>query len=138
MADMEELLVRLDKLQLPDGHYAIFGSGPLAVRGWKEPGDLDVIVSSELWDDLASKHTVTKLPDGGGRIEIGYIELFDSWGPDAWDIEQLIAHADLIEGHRYVQLSQVLLWKLVRGKDKDIPDIKILTENGVHTIEPPQ
>ena len=49
-------LAELKALNLPLGHYAIFGSGPLAVRGIREAADLDIIVSESLWKELLPKH----------------------------------------------------------------------------------
>lgn len=128
MPSMEELLETLDSIELPDGQYAIFGSGPMAVRGLREPGDLDVIVSSLLWLQLLSMFPSEVLDDGGGKISVGAVDLFDSWGPGDWSIEGLIANAELIDGHRYVRLEEVLAWKIERSKPKDLPDIKILEQ----------
>ena len=43
-------------MDLPDGKYAIFGSGPMAVRGIKPTDDLDVIVVDNLYQKLKGKY----------------------------------------------------------------------------------
>ena len=45
------LFDRLRDLALPSGDYAVFGSGPLAIRGIIEAcGDLDVLCKPNVWD----------------------------------------------------------------------------------------
>lgn len=41
----EQLLEKLKRLNLPSEQYAIFGSGPMAVRDLKEANDIDLIVT---------------------------------------------------------------------------------------------
>lgn len=46
-----ELLKALRSLQLPLGHYAVFGSGPLIVRGIIDAtNDLDIISRGPAWE----------------------------------------------------------------------------------------
>ena len=47
------------KLDLPIGQYAITGSGALGIRNLREIGDIDIIVTAELWNVLAAKYGVT-------------------------------------------------------------------------------
>jgi len=45
------LLQELLNVGLPEGDFALFGSGPLLVRGWiDDVGDLDVIARGTAWD----------------------------------------------------------------------------------------
>ena len=45
------LIRRLRELDLPRGDWALFGSGPLLLRGWiDEVGDLDIICRGAAWD----------------------------------------------------------------------------------------
>jgi len=48
-------LDELKALALPPDQYAVFGSGPMAVRGIREANDLDLIVKESLWDDLRKR-----------------------------------------------------------------------------------
>ncbi len=50
--NLDRLLTELKTLNLPLGHFAIFGSAPLAIRGLRDSHDLDIIVSDELYEDL--------------------------------------------------------------------------------------
>ena len=42
---MQELFFRLNKLNLPANEFAIFGSGPISVRGLRKAKDLDIIAN---------------------------------------------------------------------------------------------
>lgn len=52
----KKLLWEFKKLNLPDGQYAVYGSGPMAVRGIKEAHDLDVVVARDLYKKLLGKY----------------------------------------------------------------------------------
>ncbi|MGM0482836.1 MAG: hypothetical protein ACQEP6_03180, partial [Patescibacteria group bacterium] len=70
---MHELFIKFAKLDLPKDSYAIFGSGPLAVRGLKVLNDIDVVVTDEFFTTLAEKYG----EETPGKIEMedGYIEI---------------------------------------------------------------
>ncbi len=124
MPKIDDLVLKLKSLNLPSSEYAVFGSGPMAIRDLKEPGDLDVIVKQELWKHLESKYGITKEPNYL-CVRIGEIDFFESWSPP-YDIEKLINEADVIDGLRYVKLKTVYEWKKIRNKDKDKKDIEII------------
>lgn len=48
-------LSKLKKLNLSPNQYAIFGSGPMAVRGIRKIKDLDVVVKDEPYKELLEK-----------------------------------------------------------------------------------
>ncbi|MBI1999232.1 MAG: hypothetical protein HYS74_01080 [Parcubacteria group bacterium] len=49
-------LDELKKLRLHCGEYAVFGSGPLAIRGLVENTDIDLVVSGDLWGKLNKEY----------------------------------------------------------------------------------
>ena len=57
---MNLLLAELKNLRLACGDYAVFGSGPLLVRGIiPESNDLDVICRGEAWERVKQIGTLT-------------------------------------------------------------------------------
>ena len=79
-ADSPSLFDLLRSLDLPAGDYAVFGSGPLIVRGLIEAGnDLDVISRGAAWDRARQVGDLEHLPAYdvevvncfGGEITIG-------------------------------------------------------------------
>jgi len=118
---MKHLAV-LKKINLSVGQYAVFGSGPLAVRGIRPANDLDLIVKDELWRELNKKY-----PSLDNRsIKIGKIEVYRDWLPWLSDKDQLIDSAEIFDGVPFVKLEYVLAWKKKMGRDKDLADIKLI------------
>jgi len=115
-------LEELKKLNLPIDQFAIFGSGPLAVRGLRENDDLDIVASEELWNQLTEKYK----PVSDKEIKIGSIQIFKHWRPWFDDSRELIESADLINGVRFVNLADVKKWKSAMGREKDLADIKLI------------
>ena len=124
--NFKELLSKVRELDLAQGTFAIFGSGPMAVRDLKEPNDLDIIVTKEVYEKFKSVDGwIEKLFHEGEDyyLEKDGIELWNTWGPGDWDIANMIETAEMIEGLPYVTLDHVLAWKKKNNRQKDIIDI---------------
>lgn len=118
-------LDEVKKLDLPSNEFAIFGSGPLAIRKLREANDIDLIVKEILWKKLLKKYAPT---EKGNEIKIGNVSIFHDW-PGFLEVESLIDEADIINGIRYVKLEKVLQWKQKRNFEKDRKDIELLEKN---------
>lgn len=117
----EELLEEVKTLNLDIKEYAVFGSGPLAVRGLRESNDIDIIVTEKLWENLEKQNDVQD-----DRIIIGNVEIWHNWKPWIEDIEQLIKSAELIKETPHVQLKYIKEWKKKMGREKDLQDIRLI------------
>jgi len=118
-------LNELDTLNLPKWKYAIFGSGPLAIRGIRENQDLDIIVKQEVWDTLVNLYP-DSLHSTRICLQIENIEIYRDWLDLSHKINEMIDNAELIENFPYVQLKYVLESKAQRGKEKDLKDIELI------------
>lgn len=124
---MNDLLEQLKQLNLPQGSFAIFGSGPMIVRGLrKEAGDLDVLVRKDVWDQLAEKYGLAD--EKKGQIVVGDIDIFWNWQPWLNNESELIETAEIIDGWPYVRLEYVLEWKKKFGREKDKQDIELINK----------
>lgn len=117
-------LNELKKLKLPQKDYAIFGSGPLAIRGIRDSRDIDIIVKQSLWDKLAKKYPIKN----GKLIELGFMEIFRDWSPFFNEVDNLIDDSDLFQGIQFVKLKYVLEWKNISLREKDKKDIKLIND----------
>jgi len=134
-ADFRVLLNSFDSLSLPEtkGSYAIFGSGPMAIRGLKETHDLDIVVSPSVWDILIKAgHKEDRAPSGTQRILIkdnfnNEIELMKEWFKGV-SAEEILESSERISGHWYGSLELLLKWKINMGRPKDAADISIIKE----------
>lgn len=118
-------------LNLPLNQYAITGSGALGIRNLRAIGDIDIIVTSELWNILEKKHgvitenNIKKIVFPDGIIEaLG--EQSYSAEKNAPTISERIANAEVIEGLPFEMLEHVLYYKRKMGREKDKQDIKII------------
>ena len=122
LANTNLMIVR--ELNLPMGEYAIFGSGPLLIRGIiDDSNDLDIICRGAAWD-LARKvgelryleqYEVTIATMADGRITFG-----TECGIGNFDVNVLIDTAEKIQGLPFVRLAHVIEYKRIANRRKDI------------------
>ena len=117
----------MDINELPKDQFAIYGSGPLDVRGIRKARDIDLIVTEKLFKELSKKYPVKKSTFAKVKIVVDNIEIFKEWQYNQ-DVNKLIKEADIINGIRYVQLKDVLDWKKARALPKDLRDVKLIEE----------
>jgi len=125
---MRDLFAKVKNLKLPAGKYAIFGSGPMAVRGLREGKDVDIIVSDDVFNAYKNRPDweVKRFDDDTDYLNNNGIELWNEWGPGEWDINKLIQEAEIIGELPFVKLEEVLKWKEINGRPKDLEDIKLI------------
>lgn len=125
------LFEELKKLALPQGEYAIFGSGPLWARGIREGKDIDVIVRGTAWDwAMAHGKLIIKEDSGLECVQFagGSIEVYRDWYPGEWDIRGLIETAEVVDSIPFVRLEYVVDWKKKMGREKDQKDLVLIQE----------
>lgn len=122
------------KLNLPLGEYIVLGSGVLGALRIREIGDIDLLVSERLFDELKDNGW------GYGEIKIEgrmrkklskeYIEVYkDFWyGKEKPETMHMIAEAYMINGIPFLPLRKLLEIKSVLGREKDLRDIKLIEE----------
>lgn len=127
---MINYLDELKALNLAKGKFAIFGSGPLAVRGLRENNDIDVLVMRELWDDLAKKFPITSRANKPDSIYVGHIQIlkidYNDWQPLIMDSTILITEAENIENFPFVKLEHLLNCKKMMSGEKHIDDVSLI------------
>lgn len=128
----EILFDRLRSLDLTPGEYAVFGSGPVAVRGLIDTvRDLDVIVRGETWQQIRALGVVV-MKGEDETVDLGNGLTFGrSWGYGAFDIEELIDDAEIIDGLPFVRLDAVIEFKEIADRPKDREHLRALRESGL-------
>jgi len=121
---MKKLLAKLKKLNLPSRQYAIYGSGPLGIRGIKKVKDLDIVVKDDLYKKILKKYQEIR----SGCIKIGNIEIFPTWNAIISEPDKVINRAEEIDGFKFIRLSDLIIWKKKMGRKKDFQDIKLIEE----------
>ena len=129
-----DLFDRLRTLNLPQEGYAIFGSGPLAIRGIiPSCSDLDILCGTGLWDAVRRIGTSEYLPD----YDVTVVTLPDAaitfgqkWGIGHFNVAELIETAEIIDSLPFVRLEHVVAYKTIRSSDKDLVHLSALRSSG--------
>jgi len=121
------------KLSLPDGHYLISGSGPLGIRNLRDIRDIDLLVSGELWDQLANEYGIVE-ENGVKKIVIGDLDI-EAFGEQSFhegqgpSVKERLTAAEIIDGLPFESIENVLFFKRMQGREKDLKDIELLSKN---------
>ena len=125
---MHHLVEQLVELGLPVGDWALFGSGPLLLRGWiDEVGDLDVISRGRAWELARTLGSAVELDDGAVIYQIGDgITVGTSWAYGDFSIDRLIDTAEVIHGVPCVRLEHVVAFKEIADRLKDREHLRLI------------
>lgn len=115
-----EILDELRSLSLPPGDFAVFGSGPLLVRGIiATVTDLDVICRGDAWEAAQTLCDTETVEHGVRVVSSGGISFGTTWGLGSFDIDRLIDDAEWLDGLPFVALEHVVAYKRLAGRPKD-------------------
>ncbi len=131
---MHELLQKVHQMQLPVGDFAVFGSGPLLVRGIiDQVGDIDIICRGDAWLKaglIGESIYLDEYDVDIVSIENGLITLGRSWAYGDFDVDELIDSAEQIEGLPFVRLRYVIEYKQIANRSKDREHLELLNVRG--------
>lgn len=128
---MMSLFDRVKSLNLPAGDYAIFGSGPLIVRGIiQATNDLDIVCRGKAWKtvletgehEYLSEYDVAVVTMFDGRLTFG-----SQWAIGEFDIDELIDNAEEIDGLPFVRKEHVASYKKISTRPKDRDHLEALS-----------
>jgi len=130
------LFAEFRELNLPLGEYAIVSGGPLAVRGLKKTGDVDVLVSDKLWEELKSKNMVKNIEGGNAQVIsldedvdiLSFRESSDEGIDGNPTNNEQIKNAEIIDGLSFQSLRDSLWFKHHSEREKDKKDIEIVKQ----------
>ena len=133
---MKSLFDRVKSLKLPEGDFAIFGSGPLIVREIvPASNDLDIICRGRAWDYIKGVGETEYLAE----YKLSIVSMFDgsltfgtTWGIGAFDTDELIDSAELIDGLPFVRLEYVAKYKKISKRLKDLQHLEALFDSDAY------
>ena len=128
------LFDQLRRLDLPQDGYAIFGSGPLAIRGIiPSSNDLDIICRKEVWERLSQIGRIEFLPEYNVTVVTlsdGSVTFGLEWKIGNFNVDQLIDTAEIIDALPFVRMEHVICYKKIRASEKDLAHLDALKASG--------
>ena len=100
----------------------------MAIHGIRESQDIDLIVTSNLYDKLLLLGWREEGSGSNIHCSKGNFDAFNNWDFNNYypNPERLIQEAEIVDGVAVVQLSEVIKWKKAFGRHKDLVDIKLI------------
>jgi len=126
----DELFEVVRGLGLPGGDYAIFGSGPLIVRGIVEAtNDLDIICRGEAWELVREIGELSTFEGDGNECVNLYGERITfgiTWKYGTFDLDELIDTAEIVDNLPFVRLEHVVAYKEAANRPKDREHLNLM------------
>lgn len=127
----EDIIRKVKELDLPADSYIIFGSCPLAFADIREAGDIDMLVSQDVFDKLQAEGWETKDKGPSDKpLVVGDFEAHSSWSFSHYQptLQHLLETADYFEGIPVASIEEVKKWKIASGRPKDLRDIQLIND----------
>lgn len=123
------ILKEIKKLNLPLGSYVVVGSGTLDVLGIRSAKDVDMVVTPGQFNELR-KTGMWKEEKKFGKIFLKK-DVFEIGGELSWDkynttFEDLINNALVIKDIPFMNLDELIKFKIALGREKDFEDIELI------------
>lgn len=123
------IIEKIKNLNLPLGKYVVIGSGILEALNIRPAVDIDIAVLPQLYKQLketgewkeSEKHGKYCLEKETFEIATGV-----SWGNYKPAMEEIIASATLIDGIPFMNLDELIKFKIALGREKDFEDIGLI------------
>lgn len=126
-----DIFTEVQSLDLPLGEYAVSGSGVLSAHGLRDFKDIDILISWKLFEELKKRGWKEKKNTWGSTvIEDGICEASPNIlfaGTFRPNIQEIINNADIINNVAFVRLEDLLTFKKVLNRPKDVADIHLIT-----------
>lgn len=135
MSGKAAFVERVKDLGLDVGQFVVIGSGILDAYGIRHADDIDLVVTDELFRDLASRKSLELAVRHGEEVVSGDIsgEQVEAWRnwvtPDMQsvaDLGYLLQYITEVDGVRLMSLEYVEAWKKSAGRDKDLRDLELI------------
>ena len=108
----------------------VVGSGAMAARGIRDAGDVDVLVTQDVFDSLerGGDWRLEIRSDGQKVIKRGICEICTDFtcGRYQPDSGEMIQNADIINGIPFMKLDELVKFKTELGREKDLKDIELI------------
>lgn len=126
-----DIIQKIKELNLPKGQYVVIGSGVMDILGIRRANDIDLSVTKELHQKLRKTGEWEEF-ENYGKIFLKK-DVFEINGELNWDkykttTEEAIKTAFSIDGIPFMNIEELLKFKMASGREKDFKDIELIKE----------
>lgn len=139
MTSSMNVFTEVTNLQLPPEDFLVLGSGIMGALGIRPIGDLDLLVTPEVFERLRNegwKYELVTINDRQReKISKDKTEAFKDfwWKNSQLEIRLGTIEPQVIQGIRFLPLSVLREVKLAMGREKDLEDI-VLIDNYLNAL----
>lgn len=117
---------KIAELQLPENSYIVVGSGILSALGIRESSDIDLVVSDDVFQSFGEAGWKQGLWGDDPVFQKDIFDVCNVWYGKT--VEDLLHHAQVVDGVPYLSLDDVYEWKRQKGREKDLRDMELIDE----------
>jgi hypothetical protein len=126
-----DVIRELRALSLPEDQYVVVGGGVLALHGFRETEDIDLVVTESLFNELLGRGWRAKTrPNGKPGLKHGAIEAYLDVNCETFErsTSWLLERAQVVDGIPTTNLETLTGFKAGYGRPKDLLDLALLRE----------
>lgn len=122
----------VEKLNFPKDEFMVLGSGILGALGIREIGDVDLLITPELFEKLKDSGWKYEIIEIEGRprdmVSKGDVQCFKEfwWEGGELTTREGIAMGESINGVNFVPLLTILEAKKAMKREKDLKDVTLI------------
>jgi len=121
----------IKKLDFSNDKYVVVGGAAMVARNIKETGDIDIVVTPDLFEYCKQNGWKEHLkPNGEPGLKQGIMEVYldvncGNFNPS---FEELRNRVEIIEDIPFCSLEDVMKFKIEYNREKDIKDIELIKD----------
>ena len=127
-----KIIEDIKKLNLPTGKYSVVGGSAMAGRGIRETGDIDLILTEDLYEELKKGGWAEKEKRPGYfhiyKDEAEATKNFNHIEGLNLKVEDVIKNSEIIDGVPFMSLDDLVKLKQTMGREKDLRDIELIKD----------
>ncbi len=123
------IISKVKELQFPSGQYVVIGSGIMEALGIREAQDVDIAVTSELYNNLYNiKEWHKEMSHDKIYLKRDNVEIIPqlNWDKYSTTTKEAILSSTLIKGVSFMNLVELKKFKMALGREKDFKDIELI------------
>ncbi|MEX2515038.1 MAG: hypothetical protein WD335_02845 [Candidatus Paceibacterota bacterium] len=133
MLNKDQVISIIKDLHFPPDQYLVIAGTVMAVHGIRKADDVDLVISSDLFEHLKEEgdwEHCTRHEDNSEFLARDKIDIASKL--DLYDYPTTLTEAkirqDIIEGIPFMGLNDLIEFKQVYGRKKDLGDIKLIKD----------